>query len=1544
MKDLSGVSDAFDIVLEVGNLTLSPADRKRLSPVSIWVVRKHFVLSEIETSIFPTLDSGRNLDGIREAWLLRDTTSPDDVTVLETIARTRVRQVPFLWTPLPAEVHHRSFGAEPWKGSKEQKLHIHMVDTNMSSSSSSVIPLVILREAARRKLPIQEWRLHNGEMVAKSRFFKENVLKHCADLDLSGTCVGRQRCVEWTSETNSVALCNLRFNRLRPVLLDLAWVGIPVIHNSPALRDISFGAERFYYTDNSVSEGVAAIERVLADIETGEGWFKNLNARRENILKAWSPMSQPVKSEWSFYIAQLGLKPVVPVPVPVPVAQSPATKSTEFTILFCDMCDSFQADYNFFTLMLNEAGKGMTPPRTVKGVATLPSGTNPDLIVFSVFGDTWKGYPGIPKVHFTGENTSRVEHPDVKLNLSFENVDMVNEAYLRFPLWIMEINWFCANNDRLVNTKTIPLELCTRTSETTLESRKRFCSFIVSNPRNAVRNNAFHTLSQYKPVDSGGRLFNNIGNELAAGLGGGGGELIKTKFMMNYKFAIAYENESNNGYCTEKYLHAKAAGTVPIYWGDPDFERDFDPAGCIDARNFRTPEELIAAVREVDTDDSLWAAKAAVPALDAYRVDLTRRAISEAARRIFAILGLEPEVLGTIPRFLGAAPGTPEAKFGMEFFQAPAPRAAEVPRATPDLQVPLVVTYATFNFLGSLQQWLITAKTQLRAFPNFRALVFLGLDVTPETVAALREKHTFADFEYIPDWTPPNFPDFWEPSNYGWKLWLYHTLVHRESLAGKLILYMDAGSVLVRFNVPWLTRASQEGICCLEDPREENDRWCGDLFCERIQVTEQERAAKQIVAGLLCFVSGHPLAITFFDEAFTLAQDRDVLVGPRLSGVGADGKSYGHRQDQSILSILVRRHPIPLLPLDSVYCDHSMRRTFQSGKSIYVHRGNFIKALPFLPGIEDAFVINLDRRTDRMEKFWKNHPELTDRVNRYSAFDGKQLTLTPELAQLFGPNDFFWKKAVMGCALSHLGLWWKLANEHPDITNYLIFEDDAKLAPGWEDTLAKSMAHAPEDYDVLYLGGILPPNRASFEGLLTPVSKYYSCIQPHQFFGQKEPTPYFHSCAYAYILSRRGAIKILESITARKGYWTSADHMMCSPCETMKLYFLTPMVAGCFQDDDPAYANSDFNNFSRVDSFDSDLWNNDERFGKEVIERMNSQNGTTVFNTAKLLTAVYNPVPVANAKPAMELQTLSNSGTALPQFVCIKGHAVDFSKFYEADWLMGLLDIQSVTVQEVDPQTTITGCPIMILQRPHTEAATALLEIWNERGWKFKILHLSDEHPSGNADSLRSYSLPGCVGVLRNYIRSDLPPGTESKVSVIPLGYHWSPVRLTQEPLIRTPKTPFREIHWSFYGTGWNGRSEQMKALVDAKLINRHAFYDNWNDPVQLSKDDYLSVLLNSVFVPCPDGVNPETYRFYEALEAGCIPIVLKSEQNEAWFRWVSDYIPLVDIITWEDAIRVMMTLLTKPATLEIYREKILQGWSLWLKEVKAQAQQWMKA
>ena len=1562
--DLSG-EKPFDVLFEVGTNTVTPQQRGTLCETAIWVLRKPFVISETEMSIYPIGVPVRDVTGIKQAWLLSDLTSPDDATAVETYTRVPVVQIPFVWSPLLAESHHRAVGGATWTPDLSDNLFdFHMVDTNMTSASSSTLGLVILREIKRRKLPIGGWFLHNGEAIAKSKFFRENVLKHCSDLDLSGVCVGRQRCVEWTGIPGSVALAHLRFMRLRPVLLDLAWAGIPVIHNSPSLKEVGEGAERLYYSDNSVCGGADAFQTLLADLSGETGWFADGAAakRREQILRRWSPLSPYVKAVWGTALQQFskrGTATATAATTPTATATAAATPATTepktFHVVFANMWADFNPAYNFFTLLLNEAGRHLTPPVHVEGHADSEwrSG-NPDLVIFGPFGGDWLRYdPSVPRVCYTGENTGPVDHPSVKLNLGHV-MDYMKKDYIRAPHWLLSVNWFGADADKLANPRPIPLELCVKGPAPALApaQRNNFAAFVVSNPKNPVRNLAFDWLNSYKPVDSGGQLYNTIGDQLAAGLGGGGGEWKKVKFYQNYRFVMAYENDSNKGYCTEKYLHAKAAGAVPIYWGDPEFQRDFDPAGCIDARKCKTRDELVALVRAVEEDPAEWAKRAAVPAFDDYKLGLARRTLSEIGRSIFSILGVNTDGL---PRFLGAEPGSKEARVGMEYFDTPAP----APTAKPE--IPVVVTFANQKFLGSLQHWLKSLVPQARVLPDLRGYVFLHNDVPEDTKAKLMETYPFVTFETIPhEWRPEGFSDFWAPGHFAWKLWVFHHLSHLEAVAGRTILYMDSGSCLVRFPRELLAVAGAHGVACLEDPREENERWCSEQFCEELAVTDEERAQKQIAACILAFKAGHPAAVRFFDEAFALGQKRHLVVGPRIGGQAIDGKCYGHRHDQSILSILVRRHGVQLLPLDDVYCHDTMRKTLLSGRSIYVHRGNFMKHWPFLPGIQEAHVINLDRREDRLKRFWENHPGLEGRVERSKAFDGRALQLTPTLARLFRANDFFWKKSVMGCATSHLSLWWRLVNDTPDINNYLIFEDDAKLQPGWEEKVTAAMAAAPEDYDVLFLGGILPPNRSAFESVLRPVNEFWAQVKPNQIFGQTRPTSYFHTCAYAYILSRNGAIKVLDSIRERDGYWTSADHMLCNRVEDMNIYFLNPAIAGCYQDDDPKYANSDFNNFSRVDEFDSDLWNNDERFSKEEIAEALSNAGPT-FNVATSLQAIFGKPgakvlsPTLSAKPIEGIRPpvapmIRDNSRALPhRIVSFAEHPIDFNAMYERDWILTLwnkithVNLYTMTTEEA-LKNPPEDCPIVLFQRPHVPAITEILRAWSNAGATFRILHLSDEFVEPERrDPLVAYTLKGCISVLRNYIRDDIPDGVEGKVHTIPLGYRWAPNIADDMNVQRhVPQIPFREHHWSFFGTDWNGRGELLKPLIESKFHGNWKLLKSWADPSGLTREEYVSAMLDSIFVPCPDGVNPETFRFYEALQAGCIPLVVKTKRNEAWFTWVSKHIPLITNSSWEDTIRIMISLLTKPETLEIYRGQVLKAWATWKELLREQAESWL--
>ena len=137
----------FDILFEIAPLSINAEQRAQIAARSVWVIRKPFVLQEIEQSIYPLTSPGRDLRGISEAWLLRDVTDMDDATVLETIARVPVRQVPYVWTPLITEIYSRSTGSKTWSGNAANPIFVPIVDTNNTNASNSTLPLVILREA-----------------------------------------------------------------------------------------------------------------------------------------------------------------------------------------------------------------------------------------------------------------------------------------------------------------------------------------------------------------------------------------------------------------------------------------------------------------------------------------------------------------------------------------------------------------------------------------------------------------------------------------------------------------------------------------------------------------------------------------------------------------------------------------------------------------------------------------------------------------------------------------------------------------------------------------------------------------------------------------------------------------------------------------------------------------------------------------------------------------------------------------------------------------------------------------------------------------------------------------------------------------------------------------------------------------------------------------------------------------------------------------------------------------------------------------------------
>ncbi|MCR4587874.1 MAG: hypothetical protein K5682_05650 [Lachnospiraceae bacterium] len=132
--------------------------------------------------------------------------------------------------------------------------------------------------------------------------------------------------------------------------------------------------------------------------------------------------------------------------------------------------------------------------------------------------------------------------------------------------------------------------------------RNGFCNFVVSNGNAAtqLRDEMFECLSLYKKVDSGGRYKNNLPD----------GKPVENKleFQKRYRFSLAFENSSYKGYTTEKIIQAFAAGTIPIYWGDPDVATEFNPKAFVNCMEYRSLDEVIKRIKEIDQDESLYLA------------------------------------------------------------------------------------------------------------------------------------------------------------------------------------------------------------------------------------------------------------------------------------------------------------------------------------------------------------------------------------------------------------------------------------------------------------------------------------------------------------------------------------------------------------------------------------------------------------------------------------------------------------------------------------------------------------------------------------------------------------------------------------------------------------------------------------------------------------------------------------------------------------------------------------------------------------------------
>jgi hypothetical protein len=254
-------------------------------------------------------------------------------------------------------------------------------------------------------------------------------------------------------------------------------------------------------------------------------------------------------------------------------------------ISFTDFWGGFDPRNNFFVDLLKSIGHDCQ-------VVPFSNDTT-DLLIYSCFGfeHTVADKTRVKKIFYTGENRRpNFDECDYSLSFDFDDYEGKN---IRLPLWLMQIDWFGTRDYGNPKFVIPPSELMS--SRYSVRPKTEFCCIVCSN-LTQNRLELLEKLSKYKDIHCYGKPFGNHSY----------GEDNKYEIISKYKFNICFENSLYPGYYTEKLIHAKVAGCLPLYWADKYCERDFNTASFLNLNDFSTMNDFVQHIIQLDRDEHLY--------------------------------------------------------------------------------------------------------------------------------------------------------------------------------------------------------------------------------------------------------------------------------------------------------------------------------------------------------------------------------------------------------------------------------------------------------------------------------------------------------------------------------------------------------------------------------------------------------------------------------------------------------------------------------------------------------------------------------------------------------------------------------------------------------------------------------------------------------------------------------------------------------------------------------------------------------------------------
>lgn len=403
------------------------------------------------------------------------------------------------------------------------------------------------------------------------------------------------------------------------------------------------------------------------------------------------------------------------------------------------------------------------------------------------------------------------------------------------------------------------------------EQQKDICMMISSPFNLSGRQEYLKELMEIVKIDSYGNLYNNCR------LAKDDGSTSKMSLYGRYKFVIAFENACAEDYVTEKFFDPLLAGAVPVYFGAYNIDEFAPGDNCyVDVRKYKTVEELAVHLKACLEDPILY---------EQYQ-QWRKRPLRSSFIKKAAELQIHPfiRLCHLIKKDQKNQPVRIEVEGRLH-----------------------ICSFGDSRYQASRER----LQEQAEDFDLFETVHLYNEHDLSESFRQDFQEQLCADVRGFGYWV-------WKPRS------ILDTLEKIDN--GDVLLYMDMGCHLNsrgkdRLLAYWKEVKQNESgflVSQLELLRKECYWTKGDLLDYFGMRGEKEMYSPQYQAGIL-FIRKEPKTVSLIQSWLDIYYEDFHLADDTPSRTPNEPGFVEHRHDQSILSLLLKRHGTSVIPLNEVF-------------------------------------------------------------------------------------------------------------------------------------------------------------------------------------------------------------------------------------------------------------------------------------------------------------------------------------------------------------------------------------------------------------------------------------------------------------------------------------------------------------------------------------------------------------------------------------------------------------------------------------------------